>query len=102
MSRYVDTDTLKVSITKYGALHISHKKLPIVKNEAKELIKDICFAIDAQSTVDVAPVVRCVDCKYLDESSAVGGWDGLCKCWNTHIPVYSGFCYRGERREVTE
>ena len=56
MSRYIDADVFKVSITKYGALHLSHKKLPIIKNEAKELIRDICFAIDAQSTVDAVPV----------------------------------------------
>ena len=63
MSRYIDADTLKVSITKYGELHISHKKLSVVKNEAKELIRDICFAIDARSTADVVPVVRCKDCE---------------------------------------
>lgn len=62
ISRYIDADTLKVSITKYGELHISHKKLSVVKNEAKELIRDICFAIDARSTADVVPVVRCKDC----------------------------------------
>lgn len=64
MSRYIDADTLKVSITKYGELHISHKKLPVVKNEVKELIRDICFAIDAKSTADVVPVVRCKNCEY--------------------------------------
>ena len=58
MSRLIDADALKVSITKYGELHISHKKLPVVKNEAKELIRDICFAIDAKSTADVVPVVH--------------------------------------------
>lgn len=76
MSRLIDADALKVSITKYGELHISHKKLPVVKNEAKELIRDICFAIDAKSTADVVPVVhghwigseingfdRCSNCK---------------------------------------
>lgn len=51
-------------------------------------------------TVDAVPVVRCVECKYLDESLAMGGWDGSCRYWNTHSTVYSGFCSFGEK--VTE
>ena len=58
--------------------------------------------IDEEPTVDAVKVVRCKDCKYLNESLAVGGWDGSCKYWNTHSTVYSGFCSYGERREVTK
>ena len=53
-------------------------------------------------TVDAVEVVRCADCKYLDESLAVGSWDGACKYWKTHSTAYSWFCSKGERREVTE
>lgn len=29
-------------------------------------------------TIDAVPVVRCDDCKYLNEDLAVGEWDGSC------------------------
>ena len=51
-------------------------------------------------TVDAVPVVRCAECKYLDKSLAMGGWDGSCRYWNTHSTVYSGFCSFGEK--ITE
>lgn len=53
-------------------------------------------------SVDAVPVVRCKDCKYLDESLAVGSWDGACKYWKTHSTDYDWFCSNGKRREVTE
>lgn len=52
-------------------------------------------------TIDAVPVVRCADCKYLDEDLAIGGWDGSCKYWNTHSVTYSWFCSQGEKK-VTE
>ena len=49
--------------------------------------------------VDAVEVVRCADCKYLNEDLAVGGWDGSCRFWNTHSVTYSWFCSQGQRRE---
>ena len=63
-------------------------------------ISDVIDRINQVPTVDAVPVVRCAECKYLDESLAMGGWDGSCKYWNTHSTVYSGFCSFGEK--VTE
>jgi len=64
MSRYIEAETLKVSITRYAETFISHKRLPIVKRVAEEVINDVCFAIDVQKSEDVVPVVRCKDCKH--------------------------------------
>ncbi len=50
-------------------------------------------------TVDAVPVVRCADCKYLNEDLAVGEWDGSCRYCNTHSVLYSWFCSQGERRD---
>ena len=96
MSRYIDADTLKVSITKYKEVHLSHKKLPMILpmiiNEAIEIIQDIYFAIDAQPTVDAVQVVRCKDCKY---------WNGETKgcVRNPCVEPWrkNDFCSYGER-----
>lgn len=62
-----------------------------------EALNRACRIVCEQPTVDAVPVVRCVECKYLDESLAMGGWDGSCRYWNTHSTVYSGFCSFGEK-----
>ena len=64
MSRLIDADTLKVSITRYAVILLAHKILPTTKDAIKEIISDICFAIDAAPTVDAVEVVRCKDCEY--------------------------------------
>ena len=51
---------------------------------------------------DVVEVVRCKDCKYLNEDLAVGEWDGSCRYWNTHSVLYSWFCSQGERKDGAE
>ena len=53
-------------------------------------------------TIDAVPVVRCADCKYLNEDLAVGEWDGSCRYWNTHSVLYSWFCSQGERKDGAE
>lgn len=64
MSRYIDADALKVSITRYAETLLTHKILPTTKDAIKEVISDICFAIEIQSPVDAVHVVRCRDCKH--------------------------------------
>lgn len=58
MSRYIEAATLKVSILRYAETLLSHKRLPITKRVAEEVINDVCFAIDVQKTEDVVPVVH--------------------------------------------
>ena len=99
MSRYIDAETIKVSITRYGECVVKHKHLNFIKEMVKEIISDVCFAIDAQPTVDVVPVVRCKDCKYRRG-------DGFCKKYQRNIdgsttmwfaPDNDWFCADGER-----
>ena len=66
MSRLIDAETLKISILRYAEKLLSHKRLPITKRVAEEVINDVCFAIDVQESVDAVPIVRCKDCKWLD------------------------------------
>ena len=69
--------------------------------DVKKVTDEVVKGLKALQTVDAVPVVRCAECKYLDESLAMGGWDGSCRYWNTHSTVYSGFCSFGEKK-VTE
>lgn len=55
MSRPIDSDILKKNIEKYRTSHLSHVRLPAIKREAKEVINDICFAIDCAPTVQSEP-----------------------------------------------
>ena len=59
---------------------------------------DAVSLIGSLPAADVVPVVRCADCKYLNEDLAIGEWDGSCRYWNTHSVSYSWFCSQGERR----
>lgn len=64
--RLIDASTTKVSITRFFERHVSHQKSKRLKEHSYELCRDMCFAIDAQQTIDAVPVVRCRDCKYFD------------------------------------
>lgn len=102
MSRYIDAVTLKVSILRYAEKLISHKRLPITKKVAEEVINDVCFAIDVQESQDVVPVVRCKDCRYMDDAVKNFGWDGTCNFGGKQeSTMCNRFCSDGERREVT-
>ena len=50
--RLIDAETLKVSITRYCAKHAEHQKWRRLKDHTSELCTDICFAIDAEQTVE--------------------------------------------------
>ena len=66
------------------------------------LAEDVIPDIDNAPTVDAVEVVRCKDCKYLWEISAV---DRMFYCRNKHglsginIVEENPFCSYGERRE---
>ena len=47
---------------------------------------------------DYVQVVRCAECRYMDDSYHPMGFDGMCRYWNYHSTDYSWFCSNGERR----
>lgn len=69
MSRLIDADTTKVSLTKYFETHIRNLKTKhillgdILKGQMKEVCTDVCFGIDAQPTVDAVPVQKWIPIK---------------------------------------
>ena len=100
MSRLIDADALDNAFTdlRWDGETMAHwgdrKDWCLHGNEIEKLIQ-------SQPTIDAVPVVRCAECKYLDEDLAIGEWDGSCRFWNTHSVTYSWFCSQGEKK-VTE
>ena len=97
MSRYIDAETLKVSILRYAKKLISHKRLPITKSVAEEVINDVCFAIDVMKAEDVIPVVRCKDCRYGEVDDKDFPDQYLCLYHGCDWNNGDHFCGRGEK-----
>lgn len=97
--RLIDADALPS--VKFHALPYTHITPSDVNAESyKRGWNDAIDAIvDCAPTIDSVHVVRCADCKYLNEDIAVGKWDGSCRYWNTHSVLYSWFCSQGERKD---
>lgn len=105
--RLIDAFTTKVSITMFFDRHISHQKSKRLKEHSSELCRDICFAIDAQQTIDAVPVVRCKDCVHQvkvfqeDKRRKGGGYYyydcGLADGYS-HVGLDDDFCSMGKRR----
>lgn len=63
-----------------------------------ELIKTVKSMIDNAPTLDVAPVVRCKDCKAWDVEKQNG--KGGCFCWcSDNFTGMMDFCSFGARRD---
>lgn len=62
------------------------------------LLEDVIWEVDAQPTADVAPVVRCKDCKHSWEDIS-----GLCcshgVCVDLNVPG-DFYCAYGKRKDV--
>ena len=104
MSRLIDADAFAEKIKEISIRQGYYDFYPksmsageILDSVIADLKGEGVCGFENAPTVDAVPVVRCVECKYLDESLAMGGWDGSCRYWNTHSTVYSGFCSFGKK-----
>lgn len=86
MSRWVDAEWIK-------------DRNSFVPKHELHTVEEFLQILDEAPTIDAVPVVRCADCKYLNEDLAVGEWDGSCRYWNTHSVLYSWFCSQGDRKD---
>ena len=101
MSRYIEAATLKVSILRYAETLLSHKRLPITKRVAEEVINDVCFAIDVQKSEDAVPVVHG---HWIDTTKQIGFPNCECSiCGIEGRDDYLYCCWCGAKMdEVTE
>lgn len=79
------------------------------KNGNKHFINGIESVLEYAEnlpTADVAPVVRCRDCKHARKSEDAFDWDGvtpLCECNYSRQPNrWHEYCSYGERKEGSE
>lgn len=63
-------------------------------NEYWDMERYFCDAINAQPTIDAAPVVRCKDCKHKIEDKIGGMFCSIYRC----EMKYDDFCSRGDRK----
>ena len=84
MARYIDADLILPEME--SKLDMQELYLPVHFQE---------FIVDEIPTADVAPVVRCKDCKYLEISGCYG------ECGKGDLGIVRPDCYGcyGERRE---
>lgn len=88
MSELIDRQALEDAVKRYAGEPIKEKD-----RKCQAICLDMLGTIDAQTTIDAVPVVRCKDCKWFggkyndycfrDEYNHAGDW----------------FCADGERRE---
>lgn len=91
MGKYIDADLLLENLKKqYG------KEFGWQRNVN---MSDVGMMIEDAPAVDVVAVVRCKDCKYLDESfGCVIAYCGLDQLGGGLSVNENGYCDRGERR----
>lgn len=68
----------------------------------KDLVMDAAYEVSKIPAADVAPVVRCKDCKWYGKNEY--NWEDedemFCKYWTDWLPTYSDdFCSYGERKD---
>ncbi len=97
--RLIDANALKLTFCKECTLYPDNC---LEKNGGECDWGSIYHIKYCAPTIDAVPVIRCADCKYLNEDLAVGEWDGSCRYWNTHSVLYSWFCSQGERKDGDE
>ena len=89
MAEYIEREALDKALT-VAATHDKDKN-------RRTWAKAICVLHDIPAA-DVAPVVRCKDCKYWQDNN-----DGYpheeCRWWHGETPYANDFCSYGERRE---
>lgn len=66
------------------------------------LLEDVICEVDAQTTADVAPVVRCKDCKHKGwvQEPCHGKSVDYCRVWDCTLRnLETTFCSYGEKKE---
>lgn len=104
MAEYIDREALRKVLENWRDAHAD-----VDDEQGCGLLEDVIWEVDAQPAADVAPVVRCKDCKHYRNYQ-----NGLCYLHTepkTNARGYSGeavcvepddFCSYGERKEGVE
>ena len=103
MAEYIEREALREIL---GGWRDAHADVDDVHGCG--LLEDVICEVDAQTAADVAPVVRCKDCKHSTLPSELTqryGKPGTLTCHNMHAPSNrrnvgsNDFCSYGERKD---
>lgn len=93
MAEYIEREALKEHLMSYAGMFTGELGF-VVKLDA------VLRGIDFQPAADVAPVVRCKDCKHMNIVGVGYRW---CKVWERIQTMGDdGYCCFGERRADNE
>ncbi len=95
MAEYIDREALCKILENWRDAHAD-----VDDEEGCGLLEDVIRAVDAQPAADVAPVVRCKDCKHYDMGACLKIYsDGNVhpEAWQSRRP--DDFCSYGERKD---
>lgn len=94
MAEYIEREALIEILKNWRDAHAA-----VDDEEGCGLIEDVMWEINAQATVDVAPVVHCKDCKHREDIAGYGLSAGYCVL---HSSACAGYCGDGEYTRNTE
>lgn len=104
MAEYIDREALRKILENWRDAHAD-----VDDEQGCGLLEDVIWEVDAQPTADVAPVVRCKDCKYsrpLNKNEKERFVDGVIMCTSPKVSEYgitdvwdTHFCSYGERKD---
>ena len=98
MAEYIDREALRKVLENWRDAHAD-----VDDEQGCGLIEDVIWEVDAQTAADVAPVVRCKDCKHYDLGVCLKIYsDGNAhpEAWQSRRP--EDFCSYGERKGKNE
>ena len=91
MAEYIDREALREILDGWRDAHADVDDV-----HGCGLLEDVICEVDAQTAADVAPVVRCKDCKHLVAVNVNG--KGIPTCRGSGMEVAPDeFCSRGEK-----
>ena len=96
MAEYIEREALRKVLESWRDAHAD-----VDDEQGCGLLEDVIWEVDAQPAADVAPVVRCKDCKHYDMGVCLKIYsDGNAhtEAWKPRNP--EDFCSYGERKDV--
>ena len=98
MAEYIDREALRKVLENWRDAHAD-----VDDEQGCGLLEDVIWEVDAQTAADVAPVVRCKDCKHYDLGVCLKIYsDGNAhpEAWQSRRP--EDFCSYGERKDKAD
>ena len=91
MAEYIEREALRKILDEWRDAHADVDDV-----HGCGLLEDVICEVDAQTAADVAPVVRCVNCKHLVAVNVNGKGIPTCRVSGMEVAP-DEFCSRGEK-----